>query len=88
MSIISWNVRGAVGADFRRVFKEMVISYRPDLVILMETKFRGDKANSVISSLGLTLWSFLEASGFFGTPIQLWSSQSRVLFISYSSKFK
>lgn len=52
MNILSWNVRGAGGTDFRRVFRDMCNSYHPDLVILFETRLSGERANTIISSLG------------------------------------
>lgn len=37
-SIIFWNVRGARNDDFRRNFRELIDTYRPCMVALLETR--------------------------------------------------
>lgn len=47
MNILSWNVREAAGADFRIIFRELVASHIPNLVILIETHISGDRASRI-----------------------------------------
>lgn len=61
MNIISWNVRGAARTDFKRTFREMVNSYKPDMVILTETRLSGDRANIVLSNLGFDNYLMVDA---------------------------
>lgn len=66
MNIISWNVNGAAGTDFRRVFREMINTHKLDLVILTETRLNGDCANIVIGSLGYERFVKVNAMSFSG----------------------
>lgn len=52
MNILSWNVRKAAGANFRRVFRELVSCHNPNLVILTKTRVSGNRANRIIATLG------------------------------------
>lgn len=76
MNIISWNVRSAAGADFRRIFREMIDSYKPDLVILSETRLSGQRAESIISTLGFNNHLKVDAMGFTGGIWVLWPSEA------------
>lgn len=64
MNIIGWNVKRASGTDFRRVFREMVKSYKPNLVVLTETRVSGDCTNSNINGLGFERFIKVDAMGF------------------------
>lgn len=66
MNIISWNVKGAAGTDFRRVFREMINSHKPDMVILSETRPSGDRANLIIRALGFERFVKVDTMGFSG----------------------
>lgn len=66
MNIISWNTRGFGNSDFRRAIRDMTCSYKPDLYILTETRLRGDKATSIISSLGYERYAKIDSMGFTG----------------------
>lgn len=66
MNIISWNVRGAVRTNFKRVFREMVNTHKLNLVIQTKTRLRGDRANNVISALDFELFVKVDAMGFSG----------------------
>lgn len=52
MNILSWNVRGVAGADFRRVFREIIASHIPYVFVLTETRVSGDRANAILATLG------------------------------------
>lgn len=66
MNILSWNVRGTAEADFKCNFQELVSSHQPDIVILMETRVNGERANRIIASLGFDYYTKVDAIGFAG----------------------
>ncbi|XLR39159.1 hypothetical protein S83_023819 [Arachis hypogaea] len=66
MITIIWNVRGAASGAFRRIYKEMMKQYKPDITILLETKCSGQVARNVIKQLGYTNYIIEEAQGFAG----------------------
>lgn len=43
LNILAWNARGAASADFRRVFRELMMKYRSNVVLLIETRIGGPK---------------------------------------------
>lgn len=66
MNILSWNVRGATSADFRRVFKDLIVTHRPDVVILTETQVNGDRATAILATLGFDKYVKVDVMGFAG----------------------
>lgn len=44
LNIQAWNVRGAASGDFCRVFRELMVKYKPNIVLLTETCVGGLKA--------------------------------------------
>ena len=52
ISIMYWNVQGAASADFRRSFRTIVKNYNPSLVVLMEPRISGVKADDFIKKSG------------------------------------
>lgn len=73
MNILSWNVRVAGGTVFTRVFKNTYLSHKPDLVILTETRLSGERANTVINSLGFERSYKVDPMGFSGGIWILWN---------------
>lgn len=73
--IIFWNTQGAGNEKFLRNIKELIHSYDPILVVLMETRISGITADNIIRKMGLLGNARVEARGFaggfglFGDPI-------------------
>lgn len=76
MNILSWNVGGVAGTDFKRVFRDMITSYKPDIVILTKTRVSGDRANSIIKNLVFDRFIKVDAMGFSGGIWVLWNPQN------------
>ncbi|KAF7803052.1 reverse transcriptase [Senna tora] len=74
MIILAWNVRGAGGTDFKRIFRDMVNLHHPSVVILTETRLSGARADSVIPTLGFDSFIKVDAMGFAGGIWVLWHS--------------
>lgn len=94
MIIISWNVRGAAGSDFKRVFREMTNSYKLDMVVLSETRVSSDRASSIIGDLGFERFVKVDALGFLGglwvlwNPINIYVEPITTAFPEIFSKFR
>lgn len=73
MNILSWNVIGATRANFRRVFRELVSTHRPDVVIIIETRVSGDIANKIIATLGFERYIKVDVMGFSRGIWVLWN---------------
>lgn len=79
MKIISWNISGAVGTDFRRAFRNLCLSYQPNFIILYETKVSRERANNIISSLGFSSFIKVDALGFSGGIWVLWNPNNIIV---------
>lgn len=73
LNILAWNVRGAANPDFRRVFINIAHSHKPDLVIITETRISGERASSIINTLGFDMHYKVDAMGFSGGIWMLWN---------------
>ncbi|KAF7824236.1 hypothetical protein G2W53_022380 [Senna tora] len=76
MSILAWNVRGVGGANFRRIFRDMVNLHNPTAIILTETHLSGARAEAVITTLGFESFVRVHSMGFTGGIWLLWHPQS------------
>lgn len=68
MNILTWNVRGACGIDFKHIF---IVSHILDMIILIKTRLSGEcklfYPLDSRTSLRLMQWASLVVFGFFGT---------------------
>jgi len=60
LTILNWNVRGLNDAAHRELVRETVVSSRPSLVYLQETKLASLSDSLARDTLGLALDSYLE----------------------------
>ncbi|KAF7821806.1 reverse transcriptase [Senna tora] len=85
MKILAWNVRGAANPEFRRVFRDMMPTYQPDMVLLTETRISGEHAENIIASLGFDNTFKVDAMGFAGGIWILWNPRAiNVDILSFS----
>lgn len=73
MNILSWNVRGIGGANFKRVFCELISTHNPDIIILTKTRISDERANNIIASLGFERYFKVDAMEFSGGIWILWN---------------
>ncbi|KAF7833895.1 reverse transcriptase [Senna tora] len=85
MNILAWNVKGAGGAEFRRVFRATIAAYQPDAVILTETRLSGERALGVIATLGFEHAYKVDAMGFAGGIWLLWNDNNISIQVLRSS---
>lgn len=87
LNILAWNARGAASADFRRVFHDFKLKYKPNIVLLTETRVGDPKAQWVITSLGFNTWYVVEPMGYCGGMWLLWDSD-RVKLTVHGNTFQ
>lgn len=81
LNILAWNARGVVSHDFRRVFRKLVAKYKPNIILLTETRVGGLKAQRAIFSLGFPTWYIVEPMGYAGGMWLLWDEDKIKLTI-------
>ncbi|CAL1381560.1 unnamed protein product [Linum trigynum] len=74
IKIFTWNCRGAGSKRFLRVFREYRRKYRPSIVIIVEPKINGDKAEEVIKEMRFDKQLVVDAAGQSGGIWVLWDS--------------
>ncbi|XP_028801025.1 uncharacterized protein LOC114756265 [Neltuma alba] len=78
-SIFVWNCQGAASNSFHRMLKSLLQGYRPEIIVLVEPRISGIKANKVIKKLGYPHSHRVEASGFSGG---IWLMRSTNVLVS------
>ncbi|KAL4340570.1 hypothetical protein GQ457_08G000230 [Hibiscus cannabinus] len=63
---LCWNVQGCGDSRFLSAAKQFLRDNRPDVVVFMEPRICGKRADSVISALGFPYSYRIEAAGFSG----------------------
>lgn len=51
MNILLWNCRGALNVDFKRRVLEMTANHHPSIMVITETRVRGDRVEKIIEDL-------------------------------------
>ena len=74
MTILFWNVRGAVSSDCKRNIKELVRSHKIEILIIAEPRISDRKADRVIRSLRFDGHAKVDAVGFSGGIWVLWKN--------------
>lgn len=64
INICSWNCRGAGSHTFPRLIKEIRRSYVVHVLIIIEPRVSGSRANNIVSKLGFNKCHRIEAEGF------------------------
>lgn len=72
--IVCWNCRGALSKGFPRLVKDLISYYHIDIMILLEPRCSGDKAEKVIGKIGFNSSWRVEAVGYSGGIWILWDS--------------
>lgn len=81
MKIFSWNCRGAGSSQFVRVMKDLAKLHKPDIIVVMETRCGGPKAEKIIKKIGFDDFVKVDAIGFSGGIWVLWRNPIQV-FVS------
>ncbi|KAH9727054.1 hypothetical protein KPL70_008506 [Citrus sinensis] len=70
--------QGAASHSFRQTFKTIIQSYKPTIVVVMEPRISGRKADNFIQASGFDQSHKVEAVGFSGGIWLLWRDQFHV----------
>ena len=87
ISIMYWNVQGAVSANFQRSFRTIIKNYNPSMVVLMEPRISGVKADEFIKKSRFDQSHRVEAVGFSGGIWLLWQSSIEVVVLLNHRQF-
>lgn len=85
MSVISWNCQGIGNRETSRIVKTLISTHRPDILVLLEPKISGDKANKVCRELNFDDWVRVESVGYSGGVWLFWKSAILSLTVMSSS---
>ncbi|KAI8554787.1 hypothetical protein RHMOL_Rhmol05G0124000 [Rhododendron molle] len=83
--ILIWNCRGAGNDKFRRNFSEFFRQHHPEVVGLVETKFKMDSMGLFFNNFGLTNSHFVDPNGRSGGIWVLWDPTKVSVSINYSN---
>ena len=75
MNILLWNCRGALNVDLTRRIFEMTINHRPSIVVVTETRVRGDRASKIIEGLPFDGYITTDTIGYAGGLWMLWKTE-------------
>ncbi|XP_050217262.1 uncharacterized protein LOC126668089 [Mercurialis annua] len=78
LNFFIWNCQGAAKNDFLRTFISFCDCYNPSLVVLVEPRISGLKADKIIKRSGFDFSHRVEAQGFSGGIWILWKSNIHV----------
>ena len=71
--ILIWNCQGAASRKFRNVVKSLIDIHKPDMLVLLEPRISGIKAERLIHFLKFSHFHMVEALGFSGGIWCLWN---------------
>ena len=74
MNVIIWNCRGALKPSFKIRVGELVRSHNPAILVVMETRVRGDRAREITDSLPFDGAFHTETIGYAGGLWVLWNA--------------
>ncbi|XP_028754199.1 uncharacterized protein LOC114713696 [Neltuma alba] len=86
-SIFVWNCQGAASNSFHRVLKSLLRGYTPDIVVLVEPRISGVKADRVIKKIGYPYSHHVEADGYSGGIWLMWNSRVQVRVLANHKQF-
>ncbi|KAF7843712.1 reverse transcriptase [Senna tora] len=75
-SVMAWNARGAAGPGFKRVFREMMLRYKPTVVLVTETRVAWERANKIIDALDFNNFYRVDPMGYAGGMWLLWNEDA------------
>lgn len=85
MIVLLWNCRGAGSADFLRHMKDLVRSQKPSIMVVVEPKISGTRAQRVIRQLGFSNFHISDPIGYAGGIWICWEQDILTLEILTSS---
>lgn len=75
MNILMWNCRGALNPDFKRQIFEMAVNHNLTIMVIIETRVRGDRAERIIDDLPFDGFITTETIGYARGLWVLWKKE-------------
>lgn len=72
--ILVWNVKGSCSTRFQNIFKNLVETYSPLIMVILEPWASGDRATNIIGTLGFNFNIREEAAGYSRGIWVMWSN--------------
>ena len=73
MKIIVWNCRGALKPNFQSHVRELTRNHNPAVLVVMETRIRGDRAKEITDYLPFGGAIHMDTIGYAGGIWLLWN---------------
>ena len=73
MNIIVWNCRGARKPSFQKYVRDLVRSHDPAILVVMETRFGGERAREITEKLPFDGAIHTDTIGYVGGLWVLWN---------------
>ncbi|KAI7983165.1 hypothetical protein LOK49_LG15G02259 [Camellia lanceoleosa] len=74
LKLLFWNCRGAGNNNFKRNFVEIIRTYKPEIIILMETKVTFSSMGDFFNRLGFTASTVVDPVGRIGGIWIIWDT--------------
>lgn len=74
MNFLAWNIRGAGTRIFPSLIRDLVGRHKLSLLLLVETRYGGSKADQIIKKIGFPKYCKVDANGFAGGFWLLWDN--------------
>ncbi|XP_057999359.1 uncharacterized protein LOC110643786 [Hevea brasiliensis] len=84
MTIVTWNIQGAAGRHSLRALKDLCRHHKSMILVLIETKISGPRADVISLSLGFGNWVRVEATGLSGGIWIFWNTDVVSVSVIYS----
>ncbi|XP_054817775.1 uncharacterized protein LOC129317480 [Prosopis cineraria] len=85
MDIICWNCRGTCSKSFPGRIKEITYAHNTQILILIETRASGSRADMIVKKLGFSDWIRVEATGYARGTWILWNNNTIEIDYIYSN---
>ena len=75
MKILIWNCKGALNPEFKRRACELVANHRPSIMVIMETRVGGERAEKIIEGLPFDGFIITDTIGYASGLWILWNKE-------------
>lgn len=76
VKLLSWNCHRAARKSFVRQARDLISSHSPTILIIVEPRISGRKAERVVAKLGFDSWVCSDSEGYAGGVWVLWRNDS------------
>jgi hypothetical protein len=74
--VLVWNCRGAASTSFYRYCNQYVVSHKPDILVIMETRCDPEKLRNTFCLMGFDGFEASAGSGYVGGIVLVWKKDS------------